>query len=131
MRACRSGQHRRRGYGGESQEQLAVERRRELAKKFPGDISELVAIAAKTRKKLKRLPPAPHPDDIVSDPEPSVVGPCQLHCEHFKAWRDAKVARPAFVEDVPYVSDRERKLLAGREYHRRRYKSKRKAEKCR
>jgi hypothetical protein len=51
------------GWGGyqprtKSQEQLAVERRRELAKKFPGDISELVAIAAKTRKKPKRLPPA-------------------------------------------------------------------------
>jgi hypothetical protein len=121
------------GWGGyqprtKSQEQLAVERRRELAKKFPGDISELVAIAAKTRKKPKRLPPAPHPDDITEqfDPVPSVVGPCQLHVAHMRAWPATKTAGSVVVvEDEPYVSDREKKLQAGREYHRRRYKSKR------
>jgi hypothetical protein len=34
-----------------SREQLAVERRRALSKQFPGDISELVALAAVCRKK--------------------------------------------------------------------------------
>jgi hypothetical protein len=49
-----------------------------------------------------------------------------------KAWRAAKLDGSAVVvEDEPYVPDREKKLQAGREYHRRRYRSKRKAKKCR
>jgi hypothetical protein len=44
------------GWGGyqprkKTKEQLAVERRRALPKQFPGDISELVALAAVCRKK--------------------------------------------------------------------------------
>jgi hypothetical protein len=121
------------GLGGyqprkKSQAELAVERRRELAKQFPGTLDELVAIAAKTGVKVKRLPPAPHVDDIIAPP--SIIGPCQQHVAHMKAWRASKTAGSVVVaEDEPYVSDRKRKLLAGREYHRRRYKSKRKAKK--
>jgi hypothetical protein len=115
-----------------TKEQLAVERRRELAKQFPGTLEELQAIAARTRVKVKRLPAAPHRDDIITDSAPpSVVGSCQQHVAHMKAWHAAKSpGRVAVLEDEPYVSEREKKLQAGREYHRRRYKSKRKAKKC-
>jgi len=48
--------------------ELAVERRRELAKQFPGTLGELQAIAAKCRMKPKLLPPASRPDAIDIDP---------------------------------------------------------------
>ena len=80
------------GWGGfvrkpKSKAELALERRRDLGMKFPSDIAELQAIAAKCRMKPKKLPPAPHPDDIITDPAPSVTGPCQLHVASMKARR--------------------------------------------
>jgi hypothetical protein len=113
------------GWGGyqrpkKSKEQIDLERRRELGKLFPSDISELQAIAAKCRKKPKKLPPAPHPDDIITDPAPSVTGPCQLHVASMKARR----AGTAVQDDEPRVDDRREKLEASRAYHRARYKAK-------
>src|SRR5271169_1669407 len=102
---------------------LALERRRELGLKFPSDIDELIALAAKCRKKPKVLPPAPHPDDDTPDLAPTVVGPCQAHVANVKAWRAAKAARaaPVVVEEEPYVDERDKKLAAAREYNRERY----------
>ena len=118
------------GWGGpqpraKSQKQLAVERRRALVAKFgAGDISELVAIAAKSKKKPKVLPSAPPVDDAPEQAGPEVVnGPCQRWCENQRAWRVAsKITRPvtSVVDDTPYVSDREKKQAATRKYHRQR-----------
>jgi hypothetical protein len=118
------------GWGGylkpkKSKEQIDLERRRELGKLFPSDTSELIAIAAKSKVKVKRLPPAPHPDDIIADPAPSVTGPCQLHVASMKARRTGEAVR----DDEPHVDQRQAKLEASRAYHRARYKAK-KAKKC-
>jgi hypothetical protein len=88
--------------------------------KFPSDTAELVAIAAQCRKKPKRLPPAPHPDDIITDTAPSVTGPCQLHVASTKARR----AGIALKDDELCVDERQAKLEASRAYHRARYKAK-------
>jgi hypothetical protein len=45
--------------------------------KFYSDTAELVETAAKSKMKPKRLPPAPHPDDV-AEHQPAVMGPCQL-----------------------------------------------------
>jgi hypothetical protein len=102
--------------------ELALERRRELAKKFPSDIDELIALAAKCAKKPKRLPYVP-PVDAVNSAENSaeiVVGPCQLHVANMKAWR-AGIA-PVIVEEAPYVDERTKKPL-GRPRKKRAMKS--------
>jgi hypothetical protein len=88
---------------------------------------ERLAVASASRKKPKVLPPAPHPDDMAEppDPEPAVTGPCQVWTRSWKNTRAAKAAGAlVVVEDEPYVSEREKKLKAGREYHRKHYKSK-------
>jgi hypothetical protein len=81
------------GWGGyhpreprqKSKAEQSVERRRELAKKFPGDINELIALAADSKVRVQRLPPAPHPDEL-PDPAPEVAeGPCQKWCSVRKA----------------------------------------------
>jgi hypothetical protein len=113
------------GWGGyqkpkKSKQQLDLERRRELGMKFPSDTAELQAIAAKCRRKPKRLPPAPYPDDIITESAPSVVGPCQLHVASTKARRTGK----AVQDDEPHVDERQTKLEASRAYHRARYKAK-------
>jgi hypothetical protein len=113
------------GWGGfvrrpKTKSELALERRRELGEKYFSDIAELQAIAAKCRKKPKKLPPAPHPDDIIADPAPSVTGPCQLHVASMKARR----AGTAVQDDQPCVDGRRAKLEASRAYHRARYKAK-------
>ncbi len=89
------------GWGGykprkKTKEMLAIERRRELAKQFPGGIDELIALAAACRKKANKLPPAPHPDhEVIIDPAPSVIGPCQRHVASMKAWRAGAVVPPS------------------------------------
>jgi hypothetical protein len=113
------------GWGGfvrrpKSKSEPALERRRELGEKHFSDIAELQAIAAKCRMKPKRLPPAPHPDDIITDFAPSVTGPCQLHVASMKARR----AGSAVQDDEPHVDDRKAKLEASRAYHRVRYMAK-------
>jgi hypothetical protein len=113
------------GWGGfvrkpKSKAELALERRRELGKKYFSDIEELRAIAAKCRPKPKKLPPAPRTDDIISDHAPTVTGPCQLHVASMKAWR----AGSAVQDDQPCVDARQAKLEASRAYHRARYKAK-------
>jgi hypothetical protein len=113
------------GWGGfvrrpKSKAELALERRRELGEKYFSDIAELQAIAAKSRMKPKRLPPAQHPDDIIAEPPPSVTGPCQLHIASMKARR----AGTAVQDDEPCVDQRQAKLEASRAYHRARYKAK-------
>jgi hypothetical protein len=105
--------------------ELALERRRELGMKFPSDIAELQAIVAKCRKKPKKLPPAPQPDDVITDPAPSVTGPCQLHVASTKARRAGLAVR----DDEPCVDERQAKLEASRAYHRARYRA-RKAKQC-
>jgi hypothetical protein len=59
-----------------------VERRRELAKKFPGDISELIAIAAKAKKRPKVLPSAPPVDDAAEQSSPEVAVDEDLRLVH-------------------------------------------------
>jgi hypothetical protein len=101
-----------------SNEQLALERRRELGDKFYSDIDELVQLAARCKKKPKVLPPGPPLVDDAPEPEPEVTGPCQLHVQHWKAVRAAKAAgQVEVVEDEPYVDERQRKLLASRAYY--------------
>jgi hypothetical protein len=104
-----------------SNEQLALERRRELGNKFFSDIDELVQLAAECKKKPKVLPPGPPLVDDAPEPEPEVVGPCQEWTRHWKAVRAAKAAGQVTVEvvdDEPYVSEREKKLRASRAYYR-------------
>jgi hypothetical protein len=112
--------------------ELRLERRRELAKKFPSDIDELIAVAAACKKKPKKLPPAPHPDDMAEFREPAIVGPCQLHVAHVKAWRAAKAAEVIIErDDEPYVDEREKKLAAARAYNKARYvPRRRKPKRC-
>jgi hypothetical protein len=128
------------GWGGyqpraKSQEQMAVERRSALVAKFgAGDISELVAIAARTKKKPKMIPYSP-PSDLAEPVCPEVPqGPCQDWVENQRAWRVAsKTARPVVVAEAaaePYVSDREQKLRANREYHRQRDERRKKKAKA-
>jgi hypothetical protein len=67
--------------------ELRIEARREYGKRWLSDIDELQRITATARVKVKRLPPAPHPDDIapvvVRDPDaarpagPIYAGPAQ------------------------------------------------------
>ena len=113
------------GWGGfvrrpKSKAELALERRRELGTRFPSDTAELIAIVAKCRMKPKKFPPAPHPDDIITDPAPSVTGPCQLHVASTKARRAAIASK----DDEPCVDQRQAKLEASRAYHRARYEAK-------
>jgi hypothetical protein len=107
-----------------SNEQLALERRRELGKQFPGSLDELVQLAAKCKKKPKVLPPGPPLDDVVApaEPEPALMGPCQEWTRHWKAVRAAKAAGQVEVvaEDEPYVDERQQKLLASRAYYQKR-----------
>jgi hypothetical protein len=61
------------GWGGfvrkpKTKAELAAERRRELGEKYFSAIAELQAMVAKCRMKPKKFPPAPHPDDIITDP---------------------------------------------------------------
>lgn len=63
---CRAGATPRK----KTKSELTVERRRELAKQFPGILEELQAIAAKCRMKPKLPPPAPRPDAIDTAPAP-------------------------------------------------------------
>jgi hypothetical protein len=107
-----------------SQAELDVIRRHELGMKFYSDIDELVQLAAKSKKKIKLIPPAPHRDeDIAESREPAVMGPCQVHVAHMKAWRAAKAAGAVIArDDGPYVSEREKKLAAARAYNKARYK---------
>jgi hypothetical protein len=113
------------GWGGfvrkpKTKSELALERRRALGEKHFSDIAELQAIAAKCRKKPKKLPPALHPDDIITELAPSITGPCQLHVASMKARR----AGTAVKDDEPCVDQRQAKLEASRAYHRARYKAK-------
>jgi hypothetical protein len=39
-------------------------------------MAELIAIAAKSKGKVKKVLPAPH-DNVIADLAPSVTGPCQ------------------------------------------------------
>jgi hypothetical protein len=105
-----------------SNEQLALERRRELGDKFYSDIDELVQLAARCKKKPKVLPPGPPLVDDAPEPEPEVVGPCQEWTRHWKAVRAAKAAGQVVVvvEDEPYVDERQQKLLASRAYYQKR-----------
>jgi hypothetical protein len=118
------------GWGGyqkpkKSKEQLDLERRRELGKKFHSDTSELIAIAAKSKVKVKKPAPTPHPDDDLQAAPESFVGPCQLHVANMKAWRAAKAAGTvAMQEDERVFDQRQAKLAAVRAYNRKRYKSK-------
>jgi hypothetical protein len=84
------------GWGGcqkpkKSQAELDVIRRQELGQKYFTDIEELQAIVAKTKVKIKRLRPAPRPDDVITDPAPSVMGPCQKWRENHRQWRSGAV----------------------------------------
>jgi hypothetical protein len=105
------------GWGGyqkpkKSKEQLDLERRREPGKKFRSDTSELIAIAAKSKVKVKKLAPTPHPDDDLQAAPESFVGPCQLHVANMKAWRAAKAAGTvAMQEDEPVFDERRRNWL--------------------
>jgi hypothetical protein len=95
------------GWGGfvrkpKTKAELAAERRRELGEKYFSAFAELKAIVAKCRMKPKKFPPAPHPDDIITDPAPSVTGPCQLHVASMKARR----AGSAVKDDEPCVDHR-------------------------
>jgi hypothetical protein len=88
------------GWGGfvrkpKTKGELAAERRHELGEKYFSAIAELQAIVAKCRMKPKKFPPAPHPDDIITDPAPSVTGPCQLHVASMKARRVGREGRRA------------------------------------
>jgi hypothetical protein len=111
--------------------ELATERRRTLVEKFgAGDIDDLIALAAKCKKKVKLIPPAPRHDDDIPEPAPAFVGPCQLHVQHWKARRAAKAAGVVIEkDDGPHVSEREKKLAAARAYNKARYKPRRKRTK--
>jgi hypothetical protein len=118
------------GWGGyqkpkKSKQQLDLERRRELGQKYFSDIAELQAIAAKSKVRVKRLPPTPHPDEMIAVPAPSVTGPCQLHVASMKARHTGM----AVQVDELCVDDRQAKLEASRAYHRARYQAK-KAKQC-
>ena len=94
--------------------------RRELAKQFPGTLEELIAIAAKSKTKVKKLPPV-----VEEPPEPveAFVGPCQQHVEHFKQYRAAKAEGKVAIaqDDEPVPTDREKKLAASRAYNKANY----------
>jgi hypothetical protein len=98
-----------------------VEVRREFGKKYSGLLEELIALAAATKVKVKRLPcgRAFDLDDEIprsTQPEPP-PGPCQEHIQRLKAWR-AKVAAGIGTAPVVEVDDRTKRLIASREYHR-------------
>ena len=95
--------------------------RHELAKKFPGTQDELIELAARCKMKPKKIPYAPHLDEMVSDPEPAFVGPCQVHVAHLKARRAAGKPVVAEKDDEPCADERQRKLLTARAYHKARY----------
>lgn len=108
------------GWGSRSAmtpEQLDLKRRRELGLKHFTDISDLIAIAAQSTVRVQRLPPAPR-DDEHAEPVEEFFGPAQSHVQHFKNRRAATAAGKVVTvqEDEPYVSDSEKKRLAGREY---------------
>jgi len=117
-----------------SNEQLARDRRRELVDKFgPGSLDELVQLAAKSKKKIKVLPPGPHLDDVAApaEPEPAVMGPCQVHVAQMKARRAAKAAgQVEVVDDGPVLTERQQELEASRAYQKAHYKSKKKAKRA-
>jgi hypothetical protein len=80
------------GWGGyqkpkKTQSEIDLQRRRELGMKHLDDIETLQAIAAKSRKKITRLPPVPEEPPA---PVEALVGPCQEHVQHWKAVRVAK-----------------------------------------
>jgi hypothetical protein len=56
---------------------IDLERGWERGRKFYFDIAELQAIAPKCRLKPKKLPRAPHADDIITESAPPVTGACR------------------------------------------------------
>jgi hypothetical protein len=91
------------------------------------DIAELQAIASAAKVKIKKLPPAPHHDDTITEAAPP-AGPCQSHVEYFKNCRAARAAGMGTASAVPEVvaaqdepTEREKKLAASREYHKANY----------
>jgi hypothetical protein len=103
--------------------ELDLKRRRELGLQHYSTLEELQEIASKSRVKIKKIPPAVHPDDII-DPAPveAFNGACQQHVEYFKNCRAAKAAGAVIVqEDEPVPTDREKKLAASRAYNKANY----------
>jgi hypothetical protein len=109
------------GWGGyqkpkKSKQQVALERRRELGNKFFTPIDELQHLAATARVKVKRLPPAPHPNDVAPrESDAPITGPCQDHVDYFRAWREAGRPRGKVIAAGP--TERQKKLAAARAHY--------------
>jgi hypothetical protein len=94
------------GWGGyqkpkKSQSEIDLERRRELGLRYYTPLEELQAIVAKSRVKVKKLPPVP---EEPPKPVEAFTGPCQAHVQNFKKHRAAKAAGKLPVSAVePYV----------------------------